>query len=75
MVRGRLDEKATTATGYAWLVWKKTEHNSSKVVWIPPCRRELEKPDDYSSLEVSISSADLQGVTHGKKQAWYSSGT
>jgi hypothetical protein len=23
MVKGRLDRKASTATGYAWLVWKK----------------------------------------------------
>jgi hypothetical protein len=23
MVKGRLDWKATTATGYAWLVWEK----------------------------------------------------
>lgn len=48
MVRGRLDEKATTATGYAWLIW---EHgaNASKLAWIPPCRRKLERANDYGN--------------------------
>lgn len=48
MVRGRLDEKATTATGYAWLVW---EHSNCapKLTWIPPCRRKLERANDYKS--------------------------
>ena len=46
MVKGRLDAKATTATGYAWLVWEKDQSGSS-VVWIPPCRRVLERAGDY----------------------------
>ncbi|PSH68566.1 SAM-dependent methyltransferase [Phyllobacterium brassicacearum] len=48
MVKGRLDQKASTATGYAWFVWEKT---SSVVVprlmWVPPCRKKLEKQSDY----------------------------
>lgn len=48
MVRGRLDEKASTATGYAWLVWEHGANDHSRVIWIPPCRRALEKPHDYS---------------------------
>lgn len=48
MVRGRLDENASTATGYAWLVWLHGFGQRSEVVWIPPCRRKLEKVDDYS---------------------------
>lgn len=51
MVRGRLDGNATTATGYAWLVWEKTTIGEPKVVWIPPCRRALEKIDDYSNVQ------------------------
>jgi len=47
MVRGRLDEKASTATGYAWLVWEHEIHRCSEVIWIPPCRRKLERPNDY----------------------------
>lgn len=49
MLRGRLERKATTATGYAWLVW---EINSAgavpQLMWIPPCRKELERDSDYS---------------------------
>jgi hypothetical protein len=47
MVRGRLDSKATTATGYAWLVWDKRSHGVPQVVWIPPCRKSLERKTDY----------------------------
>lgn len=48
MVRGRVDAKASTATGYAWFVWLKNEpQKTSNLVWIPPCRRQLEKPQDY----------------------------
>ena len=48
MVKGRVDKKASTATGYAWFVWdKRKKHNYSELVWIPPCRRHLEKEGDY----------------------------
>ncbi|WP_246700397.1 SAM-dependent methyltransferase [Rhodopseudomonas sp. WA056] len=48
MVRGRLDKKASTATGYAWLVWERTAAGSPQLMWVPPCRRFLERPEDYS---------------------------
>jgi hypothetical protein len=54
MVKGRLDEKATTATGYAWLVWQHAATDTSRVVWIPPCRRVLEKPNDYGEARQAI---------------------
>ncbi len=47
MVRGRLDKKATTATGYAWLVWEKKRPRSPQLMWVPPCRKKLERVDDY----------------------------
>ena len=48
MVKGRLDRKATTATSYCWLVWRKSAIiDAPKLVWIPPCRKALERPDDY----------------------------
>lgn len=47
IVKGRVDPKATTATGYAWLVWDKQASEHSKIVWIPPSRRNLERPGDY----------------------------
>lgn len=48
MVKGRVDAKASTATGYAWFVWEKgadTQH--PRLMWVPPCRRNLERPGDY----------------------------
>lgn len=48
IVKGRVDPKATTATGYAWLVWDKSAADHSRIVWIPPSRRQLERKQDYS---------------------------
>lgn len=48
MVRGRLDQKASTATGYAWLVWDKSYTGSPLLKWVPPCRKSLEREGDYS---------------------------
>jgi hypothetical protein len=51
MVKGRLDRNASTATAYTWLVWlKHRPHEVTMppiVVWIPPCRSELERDEDY----------------------------
>jgi hypothetical protein len=47
MIKGRLDRKATTATGYAWLVWEKGTPNLPRLMWVPPCRRQLERDSDY----------------------------
>jgi hypothetical protein len=48
MVRGRVDAKASTATGYAWFVWHQgSERSSPKLTWVPPCRKALERPRDY----------------------------
>src|SRR5882724_5453178 len=41
MIRGRLDRKATTATGYAWLVWEKNVTGAPRLMWVPPCRKQL----------------------------------
>jgi hypothetical protein len=50
MVKGRLDSKATTATGYAWLVWEKGVAGPPRLMWVPPCRKQLERKNDYASL-------------------------
>lgn len=47
MVKGRLDIKATTATSYAWLVWEKGAVMSPRLMWVPPCRKKLERKSDY----------------------------
>jgi len=49
MVRGRLDAKASTATGYAWVVWRKPLDQPTGLVWIPPCRKGLERLNDYDT--------------------------
>lgn len=46
MVKGRVDPKASTATGYAWFIWEKDSH-SPRLAWVPPCRRKLERQGDY----------------------------
>ena len=46
MIQGRLDRRAT---GYAWLVWEKDKNGGTALVWIPPCRKALERHDDYAT--------------------------
>lgn len=48
MVKGRLDQKASTATGYAWVVWEKPLSAHTQLRWIPRCRKDLERQKDYS---------------------------
>ena len=55
MVKGRLDAKATTATGYAWLVWEKDSNETKRLMWVPPCRKALERQGDYAA-PIKISS-------------------
>jgi hypothetical protein len=47
IVQGRLDERASTATGYAWFVWYKEDPSPAQLTWIPPCRKMLERAGDY----------------------------
>src|SRR5262245_31469730 len=51
MLKGRLNANATTATGYAWFVWEKDASKAPKLMWIPPCRRNLERAGDYDSSD------------------------
>lgn len=48
MVKGRLTATGSTATAYCWLVWMMGEHGT-RLVWIPPCRKQLERDSDYPS--------------------------
>lgn len=47
MVRGRIDPNASTATGYAWMVWNKQLNSDTRVVWIPPCKAILSRDSDF----------------------------
>ena len=52
MVKGRLTATGSTATAYCWLVWIDGEPNT-RFVWIPPCRKQLEREGDYPVAEVA----------------------
>lgn len=46
MHKGKLSEKGSTATAYCWIVWMVGSHGT-KFDWIPPCRKKLERIEDY----------------------------
>lgn len=55
IVKGRVDEDASSATAYCWIVWRTDELRvlplpelKTRFVWIPPCRTKLEREGDYA---------------------------
>lgn len=62
MVKGRLDSKASTATGYAWFVWEKELSGAPRLMWVPPCRKALERTGDYERPDKALFST----VAHPK---------
>ncbi|WP_324697763.1 hypothetical protein [Novosphingobium sp. RL4] len=57
ILRGRVDPLASTAKGYCWLVWHSDCRDQTRLVWIPPCRRALEREGDYDLPGGSFASA------------------
>lgn len=47
IVKGRCSPDATSATSYCWIGWINGWEHPPRLLWIPPCRRELERPGDY----------------------------
>lgn len=47
MHKGRLAPEGSTATAYAWLVWDTDLVGETELHWIAPCRKRLERADDY----------------------------
>jgi hypothetical protein len=41
---GVAEPNVPTATAYAWLVW---DGSPQRIVWIPPCKARLSKPEDW----------------------------
>lgn len=52
MHKGRLAPEGSTATAYAWLVWADRD-GDTKLRWIAPCRKKLERAGDYPNLEIA----------------------
>lgn len=48
MVKGKVDQKASSATSYTWLFWRTDRDERLPLDWIPPCRKRLERPGDYA---------------------------
>lgn len=68
MVKGRVDKKASTATGYAWIVWTKRPNKACEMFWIPPCRKQLERDGDYVQLPVKpVASKAFAQVPSAKR--------
>jgi len=60
MVKGRVDKKASTATGYAWIVWEKGNTQGPRLAWVPPCRKLLERDNDYDGDFLTGQKTDLK---------------
>lgn len=56
MHKGKLSPKGSTATAYCWLVWRLPEpYHGPFFDWIAPCRKRLERADDYAPPEPPIA--------------------
>jgi hypothetical protein len=51
MVKGRVDKSASTATSYCWLVWRKDAPRGTLFHWLAPCRKRLERDEDYAPIQ------------------------
>lgn len=50
MHKGRLVADGSTATAYCWLVWMQDNaRGETRLGWLAPCRRRLERPEDYAN--------------------------
>lgn len=56
MHKGKLVANGSTATAYAWLVWQKREIKT-RLHWIAPCRKRLERVGDYEPFPKFIREA------------------
>ena len=68
VLKGKLSATASTATSYAWFVWKgyadKDKEKNTELLWIPPCRSQLEKDGDY---EESLDATYPRSTSHASQ--------
>ncbi len=64
MTKGRWDPAASTATSYAWFVWRKgaNRDGQTRFIWIPPCRKALTRPDDAARFGVAGDAPLFEGA-------------
>ena len=49
MHKGKLSADGSTATAYCWVIWdKRVRRHHTQFHWIAPCRKRLERPEDYT---------------------------
>jgi len=56
MHKGGLSKSGSTATAYCWLIWSDDligADGGTRLGWIPPCRKLLERAADYAAYEVA----------------------
>lgn len=53
MVKGRFDPTASSATSYAWLIWRKDVPERRQIDWLAPCRKQLQRPNDAALPEAA----------------------
>jgi hypothetical protein len=69
MLKGRLDKSASTATGYCWLVWKRKKRKTEpRLVWIPPCRKALEREGDYDRPSLTTVTCETRKFEPNNRQ-------
>lgn len=54
-------KKVSSATAYAWIVWLKGK-DDTRLRWIAPCRRRLERPGDYPDYEARLEAMRIEAT-------------
>ena len=62
MFRGRLHPEGRSATSYCWIVFRVDRNDGCNLIWIPPCRQQLEEEGDYAPYQVGGEFLDLGGT-------------
>lgn len=49
MCKGKVDPNVSSATSYSWIIWLADSGRAdTRLRWIPPCRKKLERESDYA---------------------------
>lgn len=63
MVKGRVDEDASSATAYCWMVWHRNPvEKKTTFLWIPPCRAQLERDGDYPPAQLATAASTQEAM-------------